>query len=124
MAERKPQLSDELRYRLLKELENNPSLSQRELADTLGISVGKVNYCVRALVQKGWVKARNFKNSNNKLAYTYYLTPRGIDLKAQLAFEFLQIKLREVEMLREELAEIQRHARERHQSPLEAAPAE
>lgn len=111
MAERKPQLSDELRYRLLKQLQANPSLSQRELAGTLGISVGKVNYCVWALVQKGWVKARNFKNSNNKLAYAYYLTPRGIEEKTQLAFEFLEIKLREVEMLRQELDEIQRQAR-------------
>ena len=111
MAERRLQLSDDLRYRLLKELENNATLSQRELAGVLGISLGKVNYCVRALVQKGWVKARNFKNSNNKLAYAYYLTPHGMEEKAQLAFQFLQVKVREVEALRRELDEILKRTR-------------
>ena len=124
MRERRPQLSDELRYQLLKELEANPNLSQRELAGTLGISVGKVNYCVKALVQKGWIKARNFKNSNNKLAYTYYLTPRGIDEKTQLAIEFLKVKLREVKALREEINEIQRQARRNRGSADDALATE
>ncbi|HUP59831.1 MAG TPA: MarR family EPS-associated transcriptional regulator [Thermoanaerobaculia bacterium] len=124
MAERSAYLSDDLRYQLLKMLEASPNLSQRELAGALGISVGKVNYCVKALVRKGWVKARNFKNSRNKLAYTYYLTPRGLDEKSQLAIEFLKIKLREVEGLRAEIAEMQRQARGEHGGGESAAAEE
>ena len=116
MNERKPQLTEELRYRLLKQLETDPSLSQRELAEKLGISLGKLNYCVNALMQKGWVKARNFKNNNNKLAYMYYLTPRGMEEKAKLAVDFLKIKLREVKALREEIADIQRPSRDRRRA--------
>lgn len=107
MVERKPQLSDQLRYEFLKLIEKNPDFSQRELASALGISLGKVNYCIRAIARKGLVKARNFKNSKSKLAYAYYLTPRGIEAKAQLAIEFLKVKLGEVETLRKEIAELQ-----------------
>ena len=74
-------LTDEYRYKLLRILESNPQASQRELARALGVSVGKVNHCLNALIEKGWLKARNFKNSKNKRAYMYYLTPRGIDAK-------------------------------------------
>jgi EPS-associated MarR family transcriptional regulator len=83
-----------------------------------------VNYCVKALVQKGWIKARNFKNSNNKLAYTYYLTPRGIEEKTQLAIEFLKVKLREVKALREEIHEIHRQARRDRSSADDALATE
>lgn len=111
MVERNRQLSDELRYRLLRELQVNPELSQRELAESLRISLGKTNYCLKALVQKGWIKARNFKNNNNKIAYTHYLTPHGFEEKAKLAVDFLRVKSREVEALRAEIAEIQQQGR-------------
>jgi EPS-associated MarR family transcriptional regulator len=70
-------LNDEIHYRILRELERDPQLSQRQLADSLGVSVGKTNYCVRALVEKGLLKVENFRRSQNKLAYAYQLTPRG-----------------------------------------------
>jgi len=99
-------LSEEVRYKLLKLLEPNPHLSQREVAKELGISLGKVNYCLRALVDKGWIKAANFKNSRNKTAYMYLLTPRGIDAKTRVTARFLQRKVREYEALRTEIEQL------------------
>jgi len=101
-------LAEEMRYRLMRLFEANPMMSQRESARELGISVGKINYCVQALVRKGWVKATRFKNSRNKAAYIYLLTPRGIEGKAGLTVQFLHIKLREYETLRAEIEEIRR----------------
>jgi EPS-associated MarR family transcriptional regulator len=103
-------LRDEARYKLLKLLDANPELSQRDVARELGISLGKANYCLRALVGKGWIKASRFTNSRNKAAYMYLLTPRGIDAKVRLTFEFLRIKLREYEILRGEIEQIRRDA--------------
>ena len=88
---------------MLKALEANPNLSQRQLATELGISVGKANYCIKALIDAGWVKARNFRNSNNKIAYAYMLTPRGIRRKTQLTIRFLERKRSEFEALRHEI---------------------
>lgn len=96
-------LATEAHYRVLKALEANPNLSQRQLATELGISVGKANYCIRALIDKGWLKARNFRNSDNKLAYAYVLTPSGIRRKTQLTVRFLEKKRREFEALRREI---------------------
>ena len=81
-------------------------MSQRDLARELDISLGKVNYCVRALIRRGWVKVTNFKNSQNKAAYLYLLTPRGIDEKASLTVRFLKAKLREYEALKVEIEQI------------------
>ena len=101
------------RYRLLKLLEDNPELSQRELAGELDISLGKANYCVRALIDRGWVKMVNFGRSGNKTAYIYKLTPMGIGEKARAARRFLDQKREEhdrlsgeIEALREELLEV------------------
>ena len=99
-------LAEEMRYKLMRLLETNPSVSQRDVAREFGISLGKVNYCVRALMHKGWIKASHFKNSRNKVAYTYLLTPRGIEEKASLTLRFLQIKMREYEMLRSEIEKL------------------
>ncbi|MGV6827415.1 MAG: MarR family EPS-associated transcriptional regulator, partial [bacterium] len=71
-------MSDEIHYRVLKAIEANPEISQRELASALGVSLGKTNYCLKALIDKGWVKVKNFKKNNNKLGYAYLLTPNGI----------------------------------------------
>ena len=97
-------------------LEANPELSQRDVARELGVSLGKVNYCLRALVRRGCIKAKNFKNNQNKLAYMYLLTPRGVEQKAQLTLKFLQIKLREYETLRTEIKQMRRDA-ERFERP-------
>jgi len=103
-------LSDEMRYKLMRVIEAHPEMSQREVARELNISLGKVNYCLRALMSKGWIKARNFKNSQNKSAYMYLLTPRGIEEKTSLAVRFLGIKMTEYERLREEIEQIRREA--------------
>ena len=100
----------ETHLQLLRLLEDNPELSQRELAHELGISVGKINYCVNALLAKGWIKARNFKNSRNKLAYAYLLTPSGIEQKAALTVNFLRRKLDEYERLHQEIAQLRAEA--------------
>lgn len=107
---------DEIHYKVMRLVEANPHMSQRQLASELGVSVGKANYCLRALVRAGLVKVRNFKDSSNKAAYMYLVTPRGIREKARLAVRFLGIKVREYELLRAEIEQIRRetqHADER-----------
>jgi EPS-associated MarR family transcriptional regulator len=99
-------LSDEMRYKLLRLLEANPRQSQREVARQLGISLGKVNFCMKALAEKGMVKATNFKNSSNKTMYMYLLTPRGFEEKARVTVRFLRRKLSEYEGLREEIEKL------------------
>lgn len=101
-------LTDEMRYKLMRVLEANPSVTQRDLARELGVSLGRVNYCLQALIQKGLVKAKNFKASDNKSAYMYLLTPRGVKQKASLAVRFLQAKMQEYESLEVEIAQIKR----------------
>ena len=103
-------LDDSTHYGLLKTLENNPSLSQRDLAKRLGISLGKVNFCLNALVEKGCLKVNNFRNSENKLAYAYVLTPRGIEERARMTVQFLKYKIQEYEQLRTEIEELKREA--------------
>ena len=94
---------DELRLRVLRVLESNPELSQRQLAAELGVSLGGVNYALKALVERGFVKVGNFRNSGNKVAYLYVLTPQGVAEKASLATVFLGRKLEEYEVLRQEI---------------------
>ncbi len=102
-------------YTLLKTLEENPGLSQRDLAKKLGISLGKVNYCLNALVEKGSVKINNFRNNNNKLAYAYLLTPSGIEQKARMTVDFLKAKVQEYERLKEEIEALQREAAQQNE---------
>ena len=94
---------DELRLRVLRALEVNPELSQRQLAAELGVSLGGVNYALKALVERGFVKADNFRKSGNKVAYLYVLTPQGVAEKASLATAFLGRKVEEYEVLRHEI---------------------
>jgi EPS-associated MarR family transcriptional regulator len=101
-------LSDEIRLRILRELERDPKVSQRDLADLLGVSIGRTNYCLRALIDKGFVKVENFRKSGNKLAYAYQLTPRGISDKVKLTKAYLKIKQREYEALHSEIEELRR----------------
>ena len=94
---------DELRLRVLRALEVNPELSQRQLAAELGVSLGGVNYALKALIDRGLVKADNFRKSGAKTAYLYVLTPKGIAEKSALATAFLGRKLEEYEVLRQEI---------------------
>jgi EPS-associated MarR family transcriptional regulator len=103
-------LNDEMRYRLMRLVAARPEMSQRELARELGISLGKLNFCLRALVEKGLIKAINFKSSKNKARYLYYLTPRGAEEKARITIRFLQRKLAEYESVRVEIEDIRRDA--------------
>ncbi|MEQ9010072.1 MarR family EPS-associated transcriptional regulator [Algiphilus sp.] len=97
------QLSDEMQLKVLRVLEAEPEISQRQLAKRLGVSLGKTNYCIRALLQQGYIKARNFGNSKNKRAYIYKLTAQGISAKAQATRHFLARKEREYDELAEEI---------------------
>ena len=101
-------MNEELRLQLLRQLTESPDLSQRELASRLGLSLGKTNYCLRALIDKGWVKVNNFRNSQNKLAYAYVLTPSGLRAKGQATTDFLRRKQVEFENLEREIAELRR----------------
>ena len=105
-----PILTEENRYQLLKLLEQNPSLNQRELAKAMGLSLGKTNYCLNALIEKGLVKAANFKRSKTKINYAYFLTPKGLDEKARVTMQFLKRKQQEYETLVKELEELQKEA--------------
>jgi EPS-associated MarR family transcriptional regulator len=99
-------LTDETRYRILKLLEAEPHASQRRIADELGLSLGRVNFCIKALVEKGLIKVNNFRNSERKRAYLYLLTPRGIEEKAVVTGRFLKRKLDEYESIKRELEEL------------------
>jgi EPS-associated MarR family transcriptional regulator len=99
-------LTDEYRYKILKLLETQPEISQRELAKSLGVSLGKANFCLKALMEVGLIKATNFRNSQNKLAYMYLLTPTGIEAKSAITVSFLRLKLREYELLQLEISSL------------------
>lgn len=101
-------LSDAVRYRILKRLEANPEISQRALAEELGISLGKVNYCLNALIERGLLKVENFRNNKHKRAYMYYLTPNGIEEKASVTLSFLSARVAEYEALDREIVQLRR----------------
>ncbi|MBY0579461.1 MAG: MarR family EPS-associated transcriptional regulator [Burkholderiales bacterium] len=103
-------LTDEYRYKILKHLETNPEISQRKLAKELGISLGRANYCLKALIEKGLVKANNFRNMKNRSGYVYFLTPKGIEEKARITLQFLKFKIVEYEALKSEIENLQREA--------------
>lgn len=99
-------LSDEISYKLLKILENNPSINQRELSREMNISLGKVNYCLKSLISRGMVKARNFYTNSNKRAYSYLLTPTGIKQKSIITARFLKQRIDEYESLKQQIVEL------------------
>ena len=92
-----------LDYKIIKKLSEDPQVSQRQLSQDFGVSLGKINFVLKALINKGLIKATNFKNSHNKRAYFYQLTPRGLKHKTQLTVEFLRIKTREYHQLQKEI---------------------
>ena len=91
---------------LLRKLELNPEYTQRELSKEMGISLGKVNYCIKKLVEKGWVKLTNFSHNPNKVGYAYLLTAKGIEEKTRLTYAFLKIKTEEYKMLKDEIRKL------------------
>lgn len=99
-------LTDEYRYKIFKLVEANPEISQRELARQLGISLGKANYCLKALIEMGQIKMRNFRNSKRKMAYMYLVTPKGIEEKSYVTARFLKRKLQEYENLQKEIDQL------------------
>ena len=103
-------LTDEYRYKILKLLEAQPEISQRELAKSLGVSLGKANFCLKALIDIGLIKASNFRNSKNKLAYMYLLTPSGIEAKSSITLRFLKAKMQEYELLQAEISVLMQEA--------------
>jgi EPS-associated MarR family transcriptional regulator len=104
-------LTDEYRYKILKTLEIHPESSQRDLARELGISLGRVNFCLKALIKVGLLKATNFRNHKNKLAYMYLLTPHGIKEKSLITERFLKLKLQERATLEAEINELRHEAK-------------
>jgi EPS-associated MarR family transcriptional regulator len=108
MTSRQAKLQEDTNFRVLRILQSNPDLTQRELAEKLDVSVGGLNYCLKALMEKGWIKMLNFTQSKNKFGYVYVLTPRGIAEKATLTGNFLKRKMEEYEMLRLEIETLQR----------------
>jgi EPS-associated MarR family transcriptional regulator len=104
-------VEDDVHFRILRILEQHPEISQRELAGEVGIALGKVNYVLGALTDKGLVKVRNFRNSDNKLRYAYVLTPAGLSKKAELMAGFLRRKMAEYDALRAEIEDLRRETK-------------
>jgi EPS-associated MarR family transcriptional regulator len=98
----------ETHLRALREIEETPAVTQRELARRLGVSLGATNYCLKALMEKGWVKMDRFSRSESKVRYAYLLTPKGIAAKARLASLFLKRKLQDYEALKVEIEALER----------------
>ena len=96
----------ETHLKILRILEEKPDITQRELSEILGISLGKANYCMKALIGKGMVKAENFRNSDSKSAYLYILTPKGMEAKLRISRNFLQRKIEEYDLLKQEIEEL------------------
>jgi len=111
-------LEKEEAFHIIREINRSPEMTQRELSSRLGISLGKVNILINALIRKGFVKVDNFKKSSNKIAYLYNLTPRGIEEKSRMTCFFLKRKMREYEQLELEIRQLREEVR------TSASPAE
>ena len=103
-------MQDDMHFRVLRVLERRPEISQRELAEELGIALGKANYVLNALTEKGLLKVNNFRGAQNKLRYAYMLTPAGLAAKAELTSGFLRRKMAEYELLKAEIESLHREA--------------
>lgn len=107
MTSRRSQLQEDTYFRVLRLLQDNPDMTQREIAQSLGLSTSGLNYCLKALIDKGWVKVHNFSQSKNKFGYIYVLTPQGIAEKLALTSRFLKRKLSEYDALKAEIDGLQ-----------------
>jgi len=101
-------MSEDRQLKVMRALENNPEMTQRELASTLGISLGAINFCLKALVDKGWIKIDNFKNNPKKLGYLYLMTPKGAVAKTKLSMNFLKRKLIEYDKVKSEIETLEK----------------
>ena len=104
--------NQDIRLDLLRKLESNPQFTQRELSREMGVSLGKVNYCMKKLTEKGLIKLSNFTHNPNKMGYAYLLTPSGVEEKTRLTFSFLKRKIVEYEVLKIEINELQLESEE------------
>ena len=104
---KEPVTSDDIQLRVLRLLQANPQITQRELAEALGVSLGKANFCIKALFEKGLIKLDNFQNSRHKLAYVYLLTPAGIAEKSAITARFLKRKITEYKQLKFEIESLE-----------------
>jgi len=104
--------SQDIRLDLLRKLESSPNCTQRELSREMGVSLGKVNYCMKKLTEKGLIKLTSFTHNPNKMGYMYLLTPRGIEEKSRLTFSFLTRKIIEYEILKKEIITLQLESEE------------
>lgn len=112
--QKKSQLETEESLMLMRVIDENPQVTQRELSANLGMSLGKINFLIKAMVVKGFIKADNFKNSKNKIAYLYCLTPKGIEEKAKITYRFLKWKVAEYEKLEQEIRQLQKEVSDEH----------
>ena len=104
--------SQDIRLDLLRRLDSNPKYTQRQLSQLMGVSLGKVNYCMKKLTEKGLIKLTNFTHNPNKMGYAYLLTPQGIEEKSRLTFSFLKRKVIEYEILKKEINELKLESEE------------
>ena len=121
MTSRRSELQEDTYFRVLRLLQDNPDLTQREIAQRLGMSTSGLNYCLKALIDKGWVEVHNFSQSKNKFGYIYVLTPQGMAEKLLLTSRFLMRKMSEYEALRAEIEGLQTEV---DQPPFQAKAAE
>ncbi len=98
------------KFQILKSLERDSHPTQRQLSNDLGVSLGKVNYCLKSLIEKGFIKVNNFRNGNNKTQYSYLLTPKGIEEKAKLTLDFIRIKTQEYDTLKQEIESLKKES--------------
>ena len=96
-------MSNESQFEILRKINNKPNSTQRSLSKDLGLSLGKINYCLRSLIDKGFIKIDNFSKNKNKIGYVYILTPRGIQTKTKLTLSFMKRKMREYDELKREI---------------------
>jgi len=99
-------------YQILKSLEQDSRSTQRQLSNNLGVSLGKVNYCIKSLIEKGLIKVNNFRNNKNKIQYSYLLTPKGVEEKAKLTLDFIRIKTQEYDALKQEIESLRQEAKD------------
>ena len=121
MTSRRSQLQEDTYFRVLRLLQDNPDMTQREIAQSLGLSTSGLNYCLKALIDKGWVKVHNFSQSKNKFGYIYVLTPQGIAEKLALTSRFLKRKLSEYDALKAEIEGLQAEVQTSAQPEVKAA---
>ena len=121
MTSRQAKIQEDTHFRIMRILQDNPDLTQRELADKLGMSVGGLNYCLNALIDKGFVKMANFSKSKNKFKYVYLLTPQGIAERVILTSRFLQRKMDEYEALKADIEQFRAEVEDNGNPPLSEA---